>query len=281
MKQYAQLTPELQKRIKTALAGVTILVLLLTVGGGIGAVIVSAVLSIAMLFEFSNITLSLSDAKEKRFALMGCAWLLAVLNFWMAGGEFALLITFFLGFTGYFLFTADRHHDSQLRTHYQELMYCLFGFVYLAFLPTYLVSLRQSGFGIHWTMMFFLMIWANDIGAYFAGHKYGKKKLYPHISPGKTREGVLGGALATLVVAILYKLIFFSKLSFFAAVFIPIVMSIVAPVGDLAESFLKRAFDKKDSSSILPGHGGFLDRFDSVVLSLPVMYAMTRIFGAV
>lgn len=272
------MTPELKKRIQTAGLGVAVLILLLVFGGGIGAVLVASVLSIAMLYEFTGITLSLSDQKEKRFVVLGCAWLLQAMNFWMAGAEFALVCFFFLGITAFFLFTAEKHNGDDLKQHYMELMFTLYGFIYLAFLPTYLVALRTTAFGVHWTLLFLFIVWANDIGAYFAGMKFGKRRLYPHISPKKSWEGAIGGLGASVVISVLYKALLFRQLSWAGALTIPVILSIVSPVGDLAESFLKRAFDKKDSSSILPGHGGFLDRFDSVVFSLPVMYALTRIF---
>lgn len=272
------MTPELQKRIKTALFGVTVLVLLLVYGEGIGAVLVASVLSLAMLYEFTDITLALPDRKEKRFAILGSAWLLQVLNFWVAGAEFALVCVSFLGLVSYFLFTSEKHEGEDLRQHYRELMSTVFGFVYLAFLPTYLVAIRLTAFGKQWIMLFLFVVWANDVGAYFSGMRYGKKKLFPHISPKKTWEGAWGGMATSVVVALIFKAVFFRQLSWGGAIFIPTVLSVISPVGDLAESFLKRAFDKKDSSAILPGHGGFLDRFDSVVFSLPVMYALTRLF---
>lgn len=275
------LTDELRKRMKTALAGVSAILLLLAFGGTLGAVLIATAISLGMIYEFTEITLTLPDKKEKRFAMLGCAWLLQFTNFWLAGGEFALVAFFFLGFAAFFLVTAERYNDNDLKTHYVELMYCVFGFIYLGFLPTYLVSLRQSAYGAHWSILFLLIIWANDVGAYFAGQKYGKKRLYPHISPKKSWEGAYGGAAAALLVTILFKLTVFKALSWLGMMVIPLVLSVSGPVGDLAESFLKRAFDKKDSSSLLPGHGGFLDRFDSVVFSLPVMVALTRIFGAV
>lgn len=272
------MTPELKKRIQTAALGVTAILLLLVFGGGIGAVLVASVLSIAMLYEFTSITLSLPDQKEKRFVILGCAWLLQVMNFWMPIGQLELLCFFFLGMTSFFLFTAEKFNGEELKQHYMELMFTIFGFVYLAFLPTYFVSIRSGPSGVHWTLLFLFSVWANDIGAYFAGKKFGKTKLYAHISPKKTWEGAFGGLAASVVVSLIYKAVFFRQFSWFGALAVPTILSIVSPVGDLTESFLKRAFDKKDSSSILPGHGGFLDRFDSVVFSLPVMYALSRLF---
>lgn len=275
------MTPELKKRIQTAVLGVAVFLLLLTVGGPIGAVFVAAVLSVATLWEFAEITYGLPDKKEKRFLLLGGAWMLQFLGFWMTGAEFALLMISFLAFTSYYLFTADRYRDEELKRHYQELMYTLFGFVYLGFLWVYLPALRQAAYGLHWTLLFFFNVWAADSGAYFAGLKYGRRKLYEAISPKKSWEGVYGGVAAALVVTIAYKLVFFRQLSWLGAVFVPVAITSVSIVGDLAESFLKRAFSVKDSSQLLPGHGGFLDRFDGVVFSLPIMYALTRIFGAI
>jgi phosphatidate cytidylyltransferase len=156
-------------------------------------------------------------------------------------------------------------------------MYSAFATSYLIALPLFLALVR--GAGAHWTLLFLFIVWAGDIGAYFGGKRFGRKKLYEKISPKKTREGAWVGLLCGLAVSILYRLAFFPGLSWTAAVVVPLAVGIAAPVGDLVESFLKRAFDTKDSGSILPGHGGFLDRFDGVVFSLPVMYACVRVFG--
>jgi phosphatidate cytidylyltransferase len=151
--------------------------------------------------------------------------------------------------------------------------------MYLPMLWLYLPKIHESTNGVHWTLIFLLIVWSGDTGAYFAGKKYGKTKLYPKISPKKTREGGLGGLLAGLVIAFLYKVTLFHELSWGGVFVTPILVGTVAAVGDLCESFIKRAYDTKDSGAILPGHGGFLDRFDGVVFSLPVMYACIRVFS--
>jgi phosphatidate cytidylyltransferase len=158
-------------------------------------------------------------------------------------------------------------------------MYSLFGLFYLGFLPTFFLKIHGSASGVHWTMVFLLINWASDTGAYFAGKKYGKTKLYPLISPKKTREGALGGLACAWVVIFIYKVLLFGAMGWGAVIIVPLLVGVASQVGDLCESFLKRAFDKKDSGSILPGHGGFLDRFDGVVFSLPIMYACTRVFS--
>jgi phosphatidate cytidylyltransferase len=277
-----KLESELQQRVFTAVVGVATLVLLLVFGGRIGVGLVSAVLALGMVYEFVEMTFSLSDRKEKRKVLLGVTWLVAFINFWVPRAEYELLLLAFLGLFAYFLFVAERHSQDgdALKTHFQELMFGIFGVLYLAFLPLFLILIHDSAYGVRWTFVFLFIVWAGDTGAYFAGKKYGKTKLYPAISPKKTVEGSIGGLLAGVIVILLYKLIAFREMSWGAVLIIPILVGIVAQVGDLCESFLKRAFRTKDSGTILPGHGGFLDRFDGVVFSLPVMYACLRIFGS-
>jgi phosphatidate cytidylyltransferase len=274
------MTPELRKRIITAVLGVAVLLVLILFAGAFGAGLIGAVISLAMMYEFVNMTFALPDKFEKRWVMLGVTWLVAFVNFVSPGMEYELLLACFLGLFCYFLFTAERHPEpSVLSSHFRELMYGVFGVLYVGFLPLYLSGIRKAPNGAHWTLVFLFIVWAGDTGAYFAGKKYGKKLLYPLISPKKTVEGSVGGLVSGLVVTLLYKLILFRGMSWGASVIVPLFVGVVAQIGDLCESFLKRSFDAKDSGSILPGHGGFLDRFDSVVFSLPVMYGCIRVFN--
>jgi len=122
-----------------------------------------------------------------------------------------------------------------------------------------------------------ILIWAADIGAYFAGKLFGKTKLCPSVSPGKTLEGVLGGAALAQVVAILY--VYISTQApllgdFLIFNFIALVVSLVSVLGDLFESVLKRIAEVKDSGNMLPGHGGILDRIDSLTSSAPIFFLL-------
>jgi len=124
-----------------------------------------------------------------------------------------------------------------------------------------------------------LLTWASDTGAYFVGRALGKRKLIPSVSPGKTVAGAWGGLLLTIVVSLLYArfaLQPMAMLSFSAvgAVLFGATISVVAQVGDLFESLIKREAGVKDSSHIIPGHGGVLDRFDSLFFVLPVAYPL-------
>ncbi|MFV0558449.1 MAG: phosphatidate cytidylyltransferase [Enterococcus sp.] len=128
-------------------------------------------------------------------------------------------------------------------------------------------------------LMFGLFIvWATDIGAYMFGRKYGARKLWPEISPNKTVEGAIGGILSAVVVAALYLLIYpgdeFFGYSMVIVLLITVIFSMVGQFGDLVESAIKRHYDVKDSGKLLPGHGGVLDRFDSLLFVFPVMHLL-------
>lgn len=121
-----------------------------------------------------------------------------------------------------------------------------------------------------------LIVWATDIGAYMVGREYGKRKLWPEISPNKTVEGALGGILSAVVIAIIY-LIAFPAITFFGypsltLILMTVIFSIIGQFGDLVESAFKRHYGVKDSGIILPGHGGILDRFDSMLFVFPMMH---------
>jgi phosphatidate cytidylyltransferase len=272
-------SPELKKRVGTGIVGGAALVALIVWGQWPGMFFLTAVLSLGMIFEYGAIVFTLSDRVEKKYALLCTAWFAALSGLLAAHAEFETLVLCFMGYFIYFLFTAGRHAGAAFTTHFQELALSLFALIYLLFLPFFLPKIHQSPNGIEWTIVFLLVVFAGDTGAYFAGKKYGKTPLYPVISPKKTREGALGGIAAGYLIALLSKAAFFRGMPWGAVVVMPLVVGAVAQVGDLCESLIKRAYDKKDSGSILPGHGGFLDRFDGVVFSLPVMYACVRIFG--
>lgn len=143
------------------------------------------------------------------------------------------------------------------------------GALYLGWLPAHLVALRQAG--LAQALGLFLAIWAADTAAYFSGRAWGKHKLAPAISPGKTWEGWIGGVLgAGLVAAVLYWPL--GWLDPASATAIAVAAAWVGPLGDLYESAWKRHCGVKDSGAILPGHGGVLDRFDSALWAAPVAY---------
>ncbi|HEX6126235.1 MAG TPA: phosphatidate cytidylyltransferase [Pyrinomonadaceae bacterium] len=157
------------------------------------------------------------------------------------------------------------------------------GVLYIAFLGGFLISTRV-GFETHPYLSthllgyFFLVLMGSDTGAYFAGRALGKHKLAPKISPGKTVEGLVGGLLAAAVFGALATFWFFPELPYQYSIPLAIVMAGVGVLGDLAESAMKRGSKTKDAASILPGHGGLLDRLDSLLLNAPILYYFARLY---
>ena len=155
------------------------------------------------------------------------------------------------------------------------------GVVYVAWLMAYVVLLRCWGTaGIDGRdLIFFLFVvtWATDSGAYFVGSAFGKHKLYGKKSPKKSVEGALGGLFFSVLFAVICRYWFYQELNLHDAVALGLILGIVGQVGDLAESMIKRSARIKDSGGIFPGHGGVLDRIDSVLLNAPALYYYTLI----
>ena len=160
----------------------------------------------------------------------------------------------------------------------------ILGVLYVVFLGSHLVAVR-TGFepqlSAHLLSFFFLVLMGSDTGAYYAGRAFGKHKLAPTISPGKTWEGVAGGAVAALGLAALAHFWFFRELPLKWALPLAAIMMILGILGDLTESALKRGAGAKDAAKILPGHGGVLDRLDSLLFNAPFIYYFAHFyFGA-
>jgi phosphatidate cytidylyltransferase len=166
------------------------------------------------------------------------------------------------------------------------------GVLYVAFLGAHLIGVR-TGFqevfvrpetflvgeayvsktlSTHLLAFFFLVLMGSDTGAYYTGRLLGRHKLAPSVSPGKTWEGAFGGMAASLVAAALAHYWFFPELALGAALGLAAVMNVLGVVGDLTESALKRGAKAKDAAQILPGHGGLLDRLDSLLFNAPLIY---------
>ncbi|HEX7240859.1 MAG TPA: phosphatidate cytidylyltransferase [Longimicrobiaceae bacterium] len=162
----------------------------------------------------------------------------------------------------------------------------VFGAVYTGGLLSYALFLRHLppvADPLHGTALVLaplLLTWASDTFAYFVGRAFGRRKLIPRVSPGKTVEGSLGALLGTMAVAAAYSLVLARfpayRMELWEAVLFGALVSVAAQVGDLAESLLKRDAGVKDSGTLLPGHGGALDRFDSLLFTLPLAYLFFR-----
>ncbi len=154
----------------------------------------------------------------------------------------------------------------------QELSLVVTAFIYIPFLMSHLLLIRLLPFGINWLLLIMLIVMTNDTAAYYVGSAIGKHRLYEAVSPKKSIEGAIGGLFGSLAGTLFAKFTFFQQLSFTDAVATALVIGIVGQLGDLFESLLKRSFGVKDSGTIFPGHGGVLDRMDSIIFAAPVTY---------
>lgn len=150
----------------------------------------------------------------------------------------------------------------------------LFGAVYVGFMLGLVLRLHSSpdGKGPRLIFLACVVVWAGDTAAYYAGRAFGKRLLAPRVSPKKTWEGAFANAAAGVAAACIAKWTFFPELGWADAVVLGLLLTTVGQMGDLFESAIKRGADVKDSSGILPGHGGMLDRLDSLLFGGPVLY---------
>jgi len=157
----------------------------------------------------------------------------------------------------------------------------ILGVLYVVLLGGHLVAVRtgfEQPLSAHLLSFFFLVLMGADTGAYYTGRAIGKHKLAPKISPGKTWEGVVGGMVAALGLATVAHFWFFRELPLKWALPLAAVMTILGILGDLTESALKRGAGAKDAAKILPGHGGALDRLDSLLFNAPLIYYFAHFY---
>lgn len=159
---------------------------------------------------------------------------------------------------------------------FDEVAFILLGAFYVGLGFHYLIETRNVG--LEYVVYCLLVVWTTDSGAYFVGRKIGKHKLWPEISPKKTIEGFVGGIVIAVIFAIVMQLIYPFANGMISLIFVTIFASIIGQMGDLVESAIKRHFDVKDSGNILPGHGGILDRFDSLLFVVPLLHFL-HLFG--
>jgi len=150
--------------------------------------------------------------------------------------------------------------------------FLFFSVLYVGIGFYFLIMTREAG--IVYLLYILFVIWGTDSGAYFVGRSFGKRKLWPEISPNKTIGGSVGGIAVALVIAMLFAAFTNIGIPFGKLLVVTVIFSVFGQIGDLAESALKRHYGVKDSGNIMPGHGGILDRCDSWLFVLPLVYLL-------
>lgn len=207
-----------------------------------------------------------------------CGALLNVLTFWIEKESLPfryyyliipmLTVTFFI----------KLYRKSDVKP-FENLGYTFLGIIYVA-VPFALINelvIERDLYKPYLMMGVLIILWVNDSGAYFAGSFMGRRKLFERISPKKTWEGFIGGAVFSLLAAFVFAQ-FYEQLAVWKWLMVAAIIVITGTLGDLVESLFKRSIAIKDSGSVIPGHGGFLDRFDGLLLSMPFILTFLKIF---
>lgn len=191
----------------------------------------------------------------------------------------AVLFSVYVGLAAVVVLCVALFTGRDPRQAFFDSAFTIFGVLYVGMLMGYLILLRKVEDGPDLLMMLFVIVWANDIFAYFIGRAFGKHKLAPVVSPKKTIEGAIAGFVFGILGAAIFCHFRVPQLTLVQGAIAGAVIGVLGQVGDLCESILKRAVNIKDSGTILPGHGGILDRIDSLLFGAPAMYYLYLIFS--
>ncbi|HEV8590759.1 MAG TPA: phosphatidate cytidylyltransferase [Pyrinomonadaceae bacterium] len=237
----------------------------------------------AGLFEFYSLTKKLELKADAAIAYLGAAVLVVAFIFDAPANTPDLLFATIALFIIAVLVSQTFRFQADFSKMLGGVGVTILGVFYLAFLGGFLIATRvgfeeQPYLSTHLLSYFFLVLMGSDTGAYFTGRAFGKHKLAPKISPGKTVEGLIGGLAAAATAAAAASYTFFPELPYRFSIPLAMVMAVVGVLGDLAESAMKRGSNTKDAASILPGHGGLLDRLDSLLLNAPILYYFARFY---
>lgn len=258
---------EMKQRIITAVIALAAF-LPVIIFGGVPFIIVAYLLATVGLFEL---------LRMRKLKLLSVPGILSLLVLWVVLLPGSLENSFLpdkfykteIVFIAILIFLAYTVATKNKFT-FDDVSFSLLSIVYVGMGFLYFMEIREISLQLLFYSLF--VIWATDSGAYFVGRAFGKRKLWPEISPKKTVEGSLGGILSALVVALLFYFFADLGLSLAKLLVVTVVLSVFGQVGDLAESAFKRHYGVKDSGRILPGHGGILDRFDSLLFVWPLLY---------
>lgn len=261
------------KRVLTAITILPILLFIIIKSPPIVFAIVIAVVNLIAYFEYSKIASEFSYITDTKIVfLIGLIVSIFIIFFNHFNLYHLTCYTLILNFIFLFIFSLKKSVEHKIFKKQ------FFGLIYISCSLSCAILIKNNiSDGINWLIFTLFLVMASDTGAYYVGSKFGKHKL-TSISPNKTIEGFLGGIVLLFIIGFIFKNFFFPYLNFKLAIVFFIIISFIAPCGDIFESSIKRKAKIKDTGTILPGHGGVLDRIDSLLFVLPVSYLFRLCF---
>ncbi|MBP8945127.1 MAG: phosphatidate cytidylyltransferase [Paludibacteraceae bacterium] len=263
-----KITNEFLKRSISAVVYVLLVVASLFISPATFVIVFAFFMSMCI-YEFHKITNQQPEVNVPRWLSMGISLLLFLISFFYFSGRAFLPIFSYYIILIFWMFIRELFLKNPNPVH--NWAYFLLGQVWIA-LPFSLLNfiVYFNNYQPLLILSIFILVWMNDTGAYLIGITLGKHKMIPHVSPHKSWEGFAGGILVTLLTGYLLSLWLY-QLDLPQWLFMSLIVSVFATFGDLLESLWKRTFQIKDSGNAIPGHGGFLDRFDSLLMVVPAV----------
>ncbi len=255
-------------RILSGIVGAFLFLSIVFIGGILFKILI-ILLAIMGLIEYFNLMKKIGFMPFRFLTILASAILIA-----LSSNVRFFEITFitFLSLFIIFIISIPFYYNSGRRI--EDGAISIYGFLYLSIPSALFVNLREIS--IYHVIYVILITWTNDIFAFFVGKFLGKNKLAPNISPNKTIEGLLGGIIFSIILSILLSILFhFNILKY---ILFSIILSISGTIGDLVESVIKREANVKESGYFLPGHGGFLDRVDSLIINIPIYFILIHLW---
>ena len=270
------------ERLLISLIGIPLLLYIIAKGGFLFFALV-VIISIVSINEFYNFPKSSIDMLTRCFGAISC--ILFALNYSTVYtpteylpyiNKDLIIISLIIAFILYIMIELLIPNRRLIET----IFYTVFGVVYIPFLLCSLIAISDFDHlnGSRFTLLLFVTVWMADSAAYFVGNAFGRTKMIESISPKKTIEGFIGGYIGSLLCVFIFtyfKLLNYS-LTTLQIILLSISIGIFGQLGDFFESMIKRNYKIKDSSNLLLGHGGFLDRFDSIIISSPLIFIFLR-----
>jgi len=263
------------QRWLTALVAVPVLVAVVSFGGQrlFGLLIILVI--VAGVFEYHRLVFGKAFSPEK---VQGTLLAVLIPIVFYAGGAQHVLAILTLGILAVFLLGLPRisgdHPDSL------PVMKVIFGCCYLPLTLSHFIWLRRGDEGILWVYFVIVLAFSGDVAAYYIGRTWGRRKLLPQVSTGKTVEGTLALMVGSTICCVVYGQIFLPGMAWWQAAILGLTGSALGQLGDLCESVIKRSSGAKDSGGMLPGHGGILDRLDCLIFIVPFVYYYRQAFLA-